>query len=212
MLLLFIPCPGFPEQMPHATFCVKSGVSLKTQGDSEALGNVWLTTAKPQMFLRVLFSFTGKMARCFNKLTKAGVSERLHNPVYSFIIAHRPTWTKMFPGELKLWQSHRFQLWQLHWHRTRKTVDALLKFAERLQKQLLMALQARTGAEPERRPTQAFSASPQVQHTLCSSSWTIAGILLSRGSSLCFMYYALCCVSMSLTVLFGSVYTPASQG
>lgn len=126
---------GLPQQMSHATLCVNSGVSLKSRDDSEALGNVWLTTVKPQMLLRVLFSLTGKMASCFNKLTKAGVSERLHNPVYSFISTRRPTRTEIFPRELKLWQSHRFQLWQRRCHHTAKTVNALLKLAERLQKQ-----------------------------------------------------------------------------
>lgn len=32
--------PWRREQMSHATFCVNSGVSLKSQDDSGALGNV----------------------------------------------------------------------------------------------------------------------------------------------------------------------------
>lgn len=73
MPLIIHYVPRHREQMSHAMLCGSRGLCLKALGDSGALGNAGLT------FLRGLFALM-KMAGCFNKLTKAGASERLDEP------------------------------------------------------------------------------------------------------------------------------------
>lgn len=72
----------------------------------------------------------------FQQINKSWCEWTPATPAVYFISTRRPPLTKMFPREPKLWQSQRFELWQFHCYCTTKSVDALLKFAERLQKQL----------------------------------------------------------------------------
>lgn len=65
MPLIIHYVPRHREQMSHAMLCGSRGLCLKALGDSGALGNPGLT-------------FLQEMASCFNKLTKAGASGRLH--------------------------------------------------------------------------------------------------------------------------------------
>lgn len=63
-----------------------------------------------------------------------------------------------------------------------------------------MRLRARTGTRAQADPT--LSASPQVQHTLCSSSWTTAGIVLSWGSSPALSLFHVWCILLREDVFY----------
>lgn len=124
MLLLFITLiihymPWLREQMSHATFCVNSRVSLKSTGGLRSSQECLIDSKATDVPRGALFIYQ-ENRELFQQINKS-VSERLPNPVSSFISTRRPPLTKMFPSEPKLWQSQ-----SQNCHRTTKTVNALL--------------------------------------------------------------------------------------